>query len=326
MNNKKRFIQGALCGALVTLIICLTVTGISKVVSFWESDNKYSFEEKLELIDSYIDKYYLFDEEIDEDALLEGMYEGYVDALGDPYSEYLTEESGKEYLESINGEFYGIGATFSMNYTTNIITITQVYKDSPAEEAGLKEGDIIFKVNDRVIQDESLTEVVTLVRGEEGTEVRLHVLRDGEQLELVAVRGLIQVQTVEYEMKENQIGYIYVTEFDEVTLEQFKTALQELELQGIQGLVIDLRNNPGGSLSTVVDMLDVILPEGVAVTMETAEGDVSTFSCLDDDEFTKPMAILVNGNSASASEIFAGAAQDYDKAEIVLSSRFMPLY
>ncbi|MBO5460801.1 MAG: S41 family peptidase [Ruminococcus sp.] len=319
MNNKKRFLQGALCGALVAFIISFTISKTDDLISLLRmtSGTEYNTEEKIELIDSLIEKNYLYQDEIDEEAMAEGLYAGYVSGLGDPYSVYYTEEEANELLESMSGEYSGVGAVLSQDYTTYAVTITNVYKGSPAEEAGLQAGDIIYQVDDYEITDQDLDEIVTWIRGDEGTQVHIHVIRDGELLEMVATRRIIQAETVEYEMKDNQIGYIRVTEFDTVTYEQFKVALDDLELQGMKGLVIDLRSNPGGSLDIVVKMLDLILPEGVSVSMVTTSGETMEFTSDAENEFTKPLTVLVDAYSASASEIFAGAIQDYEKGEIV---------
>lgn len=327
MGDNKKFFKGALCGALATLLVIGAFTGIRKTAlsitrhtgllpSSSNVDLKES-EEKLKIIRGVIDEYYLNEDEIDEDALTEGMYAGYVSGLGDPYSVYYTVEETEELFQSVSGEFSGVGAQLSQDMTTKEIVITNVYKDSPAEEAGLKEGDILYQVGDREITDEELSEVVTWIKGEEGTEVTLHVLRDGEEKELTAVRRMIEVQTVEYEMKPDQIGYIAVSEFDDVTYTQFENALNDLEAQGMKGLVIDLRANPGGNLDTVVDMLNLILPKGVVVSTKDRDGKTEEYTCDGKHEFTKPLEVLVNQYSASASEIFAGAVQDYGVGEIV---------
>ena len=197
------------------------------------------------------------------------------------------------------------------------ITIVNVYKDSPADQAGLKEGDILYQVDEKETAGEELETVVSWIKGETGTDVTLHVLRDGEQVEVTATRDVIEIQTVDYEMKDGEIGYIRVSEFDEVTYDQFKNALDDLESQGMQGLVIDLRNNPGGNLSTVTDMLKLLLPEGTIVSTKDKNGNTEEIICDGANEFTKPLAVLVNQYSASASEIFSGAIQDYGIGQIV---------
>ena len=324
MEDHKKFFKGALFGALTMLLIIVAGAGIwkasvliSRMLSYSDKIEADGMDEKLKAIRKIIDENYLYEDEIDEDALTESMYAGYVNGLGDPYTVYFTSEETKEMFESVSGEFSGVGAQLSQNYETSQVTITKVFENSPAEEAGLKAGDILYKVDERELQDEDLTEIVTWIKGEEGTEVTLGVIRDGKELELTATRRKIEVPTVEYEMKEGQIGYIAISEFDTVTYTQFENALDDLEKQGMKGLVIDLRSNPGGSLETVVNMLNLILPKGVVVSTKDREGNTEEYTCDGKHEFSKPMAVLVNQYSASASEIFAGAVQDYGTGEIV---------
>ncbi len=326
MKKDHRFLKGALCGALTMLCIALAAGGVKKMVAsampqlalIGEKNDPGEFsEDKLKRIRAVIDSRYLREDEIDEAALTEGMYKGYVNGLGDPYSIYYTEEESKELVQGISGEYSGIGAALLQNRETNAVTITNVYRDSPAEEAGLKEGDVLYQVDDHEITDEDLNQIVSWIKGEEGTEVKLHVIRDSEEVELTAVRRVIEVQTVEYEMKDSQVGYIRVTEFDTVTSDQFRKALADLDSQGMQGLVIDLRSNPGGNLDTVLDMLRMILPKGTIVSTKNKDGEEEKYTCDGKQEFTRPLAVLVNGYSASASEIFSGAVQDYKKGKIV---------
>lgn len=205
----------------------------------------------------------------------------------------------------------------SMNVTSGEITVVNVYEDSPADKAGIKAGDVLYQVDGKDTDGQELDTVVSWIKGEKGTDVALSVIRDGEDIETVATRDVIQIQTVAYEMKEGSIGYIAVSEFDSVTYEQFKEALEDLEEQGMQGLVIDLRGNPGGNLDTVTDMLKLLLPEGTIVSTKDKYGNVEEINCDGKNEFTKPLAVLVNQYSASASEIFAGAVQDYGTGQIV---------
>lgn len=328
MENKKSFIKGALLGALVMLLVVAIGTNIWKQVEIKSlgdgvaADQAVSEDEtddKLKLLGGLIDQFYLYPDEVDEDELRDGIYTGYVNALDDPYSVYYNEEQTKDLLDSTSGEYSGVGAVLSQNYQTRIVTIGNVYKDSPAEEAGLKSGDILYQVDDREIKDEDLSEIVTWIKGEEGTEVMLHVYR-GENLDKVeckAIRRTIEVQTVEHEMMPEQIGYIRITEFDQVTLEQYKSALSDLENQGMTGLVIDLRSNPGGDLDTVAEMLKVISPKGLLVSYKTKEGTIKEYVNEENHQISVPMTVLVNQYSASASEIFAGTVQDYEIGKIV---------
>lgn len=314
MKNKKRFLQGALTGALVTLLVISLascgILGYKNVVSREE-------ERKLSELDSLIESDYLGD--VDEDALKEGLYKGYLEALGDPYSEYYDAEETAKFNENMSGEFSGIGVIMSQDQKSGLITMVQIYKDSPAMKAGLKERDILFKVDGKDVSGRKLDEVVSDIKGKKGTKVELTVLR-GEEREKVTttvVRDTIKVQTVEYEMMEDQIAYLAISEFDIVTYEQYKAALQDLEKQGMKGLVIDLRGNPGGSLDIVCEMLDLILPKGLLVYTEDKKGEKQEYTSDTDYEYDVPMTVLINGSSASASEIFAGAVQDYERAEIV---------
>lgn len=314
MKNKKRFLQGALTGALVTLLgislVSCGVLGYKNVVSREE-------ERKLSELDSLIESDYLGD--VDEDALKEGLYKGYLEALGDPYSEYYDAEETAKFNENMSGEFSGIGVVMSQDQKSGLVTMVQIYKESPAAKAGLKEGDILFQVEGKDISGKKLEEIVTEIKGEKGTEVEITVLRgaEGEKVTTSVVRDTIEVQTVEYEMMEDQIGYLAVSEFDSVTYEQYQTALKDLEAQGMKGLVIDLRNNPGGNLDIVCEMLDLILSKGLLVYTEDKNGEKQEYTSDADYEYDVPMTVLINGNSASASEIFAGAVQDYEKADIV---------
>ena len=260
---------------------------------------------------------YLYEDDIDEDTLIDGIYSGYAEALGDPYTEYYDEEETEALYESTTGEFSGIGATMSRSLDSGEITVSNVYQDSPADKAGLKQGDVIYKVDGRSASGRDLETVVSWIKGEQGTDVTLCVLRNGEEVELTATRDIIEVQTVSSEMKDGQIGYIAVSEFDSVTYDQFETALDDLESQGMQGLVIDLRGNPGGNLTTVTDMLKLLLPEGTIVSTKDKYGNTEEITCDGKHEFTKPLAVLVNQYSASASEIFSGAIQDYGTGTIV---------
>lgn len=311
MRSKKSFLQGALFGALIVL----SGTGIVSCGVRLSKDA--SSEEKVEALKKLIDEKYMG--EVDEDALKEGLYKGYVQGLDDPYSVYYDEEETKELYETTEGEYSGIGAVLSQDLKSGVITLVQIYEDSPADKAGLKDEDILTKVGTLDVTGMDLSEVVTYIKGEKGTEVELTVLRgeDADEVTVTAVRDTVEAQTVEYEMLEDQIGYLAVSEFDSVTYGQYEEALEALLDQGMEGLVVDLRNNPGGNLNTVCDMLDLVLPEGTIVYMEDKEGKRQTYSSDDAHQLDVPMAVLVNGNSASASEIYAGAIQDHEAGTIV---------
>ena len=319
-----RFSAGVLTGVLAAVLIMCSVWGVRQVISNirggdYTSENvsESDVDDKLDLISSLIEDYYLYEDDIDKEDLIDGIYSGYAGALGDPYTEYYDEEETEALYESTSGEFSGIGATMSQSLDSGEITISNVYEDLPADKAGMKSGDIIYKVDGRSVSGQDLETVVSWIKGERGTDVVIHVLRNGEELELTATRDIIEVQTVSHEMKDGQIGYILISEFDSVTYDQFVAALDDLESQGMQGLVIDLRGNPGGNLTTVTDMLKLLLPEGTIVSTKDKYGNTEEITCDGKHEFTKPLAVLVNQYSASAAEIFSGAIQDYGTGTIV---------
>ena len=268
-----------------------------------------------------IDQYYY--EEIDQDALVEGMYAGMVEGLGDPYSAYFSAEEFASFNDSTTGVYYGIGTVLTQNVDTKTVMILHVYPGTPAEEAGLKDGDVIVKVGDIEADSVELSELTTHIKGEEGTTVHLEIMRAGEQenLGFDVQRRQIEVPTVQAQMLEGNVGWIQITEFSVSTAEQFDKAVKELESQGMVSMIVDLRDNPGGVLQAVCDMLDQILPEGLVVYTEDKYGNRSDYKS-DAECMNIPMAVLINENSASASEIFAGAIKDYDYGTLIGTTTF----
>lgn len=280
--------------------------------------------EKLEALEEVIDKYYYKDEDIDIEEMTEGMYSGLVASLGDPYSVYYTAEEWKNMMADTEGIYYGIGAYLQLDTATGLAKINGVIADTPAEEAGLRENDIIYQVDGEMIQGLELSEIVSRIKGEEGTTVHLTVVREGEAdyLEIDVERRKIESPTVKYEMYDNGVGYIQITEFDEVTTDQFTEALAVVKGSGAKGLILDLRSNPGGSLPVVVDIARSILPKGLIVYTEDKYGKRDEYTCDGKKELDIPMVVLINGNSASASEILAGAIKDYDKGTLIGTTTF----
>lgn len=319
MKNKKSFLKGALCGALAMLIVFVAgVTVILKVIPGGLTGAvSPAVEKKINILRTYIDMYYLKD--VDEKSMADGIYAGYINGLKDPYSVYFNEEETKEFQESTSGKYVGIGAVLTQEKDTGIIVMTHIFKDSPAMEAGLKDNDILYKVEDREVTGEDLSGVVSNIRGEEGTKVKLTVLRgeDQDEIEVSATRAKVETETVESKMLSDGIGYISISEFDEVTYDQYMEHLNELEKQNAKGLVVDLRSNPGGNLATVCGILDQMLPEGMIVYTEDKDGKKQEFTSDEENQYKKPMVVLVNGYSASASEIYAGAIQDYGLGKII---------
>ncbi len=312
------FLKGIFVGAIGAFVIAGLAVGGVKLMG-GNADNVVSSDtlKKLTKIQRIVQEKFLYEE--DSDAVRDGILKGYVDGLDDVYSVYYNEEETKALNESTSGEYEGVGAVLTEDATTGVVTIVEVYEDSPAEKAGLKAEDILYKVDDTEVTGMDLTKVVSYIKGEQGTDVVLTVIRgdQSEELKLTATRDKIEIHTVSYKMLEDNIGYIKVTEFDTVTSEQYKNALDDLENQGMERLIVDLRNNPGGNVSTVCDMLDQMLPEGLIVYTQDKDGNKNEATSDEENQFTKPLVVLMNGNSASASEIYAGAIQDYGIGKIV---------
>ena len=289
-------------------------------------DERYKeIEDKLSEIDDLLDKYYLNEDEIDTQTMEDSIMKGYVDGLGEKYTAYYTAEEFQDLQESTSGEYKGIGVMVSQNIDTKTITVIRVFKDNPGDKAGLKAGDILYKVNDEDITGKDVDLVVSKIKGEEGTEVKLTVYRPDtdEYIDMTMKRESIKEPTVEYEMKEDNIGYVAISSFEEVTEDQFNAALEDLISQGMEGLVVDLRNNPGGVLDTVCNMLDRILPKDKLLVYTVDKNDNrQEIVSKTDDTLDMPIAVVVNGNSASASEVFTGALKDYGKAVIVGETTF----
>lgn len=345
MENKNKFWKGALVGALVTaftgLIVVLFSAGIflfgrgvidnqvqtQKVetgISSEEGTLDFKrIEDKMDLIQQIIDKYYLFDE--DPEKVEAGIYTGMMYGLEDPYSTYYTKEDFEKLMEDTEGVYCGIGAMVSQNRSTGIISAIRVFENSPSFEAGLLPGDILYSVDGTEVTGMDLDILVgTYIKGEEGTDVHITVLRGeaGEKVELTMTRRQVEVPTVEHQMLEDNVGYIYVLQFDTITAQQFKDAIDDLEKQGMEKLVVDLRDNPGGVLDAVVDMLDYVLPDGLLVYTADRDGKGDKYYSDDGHQVDHPMAVLVNGNSASASEVFTGAVKDFGWGKIVGTTTF----
>ena len=277
----------------------------------------------LQLLEAYVDRDFLFDR-VDEQVSKERIYKAFLDSLEDPYTCYYTTEEFNDFMESTSGTYSGIGVMVSQNFENYEITVIRVFEGSPAEEAGMKAGDILVGVEDIDISEMELSLVVSYIKGEEGTTVNLKVFRPSENayLDLVSERRTIDVPTVEYEMLDNSIGYLELIEFDDVTINQYKEAIEDMKKQGMKGLIVDLRDNPGGLMDVDVDLLDYMLPEGRLLYTEDKYGEGESFYSDKEHFFDLPLVVLVNENSASASEIFAGAIRDYDAGLIVGKQTF----
>ena len=271
-------------------------------------------EGKLNAIDSVLESFYFGD--VDDETAKDNIYKAYLSSYGDKYTMYYTADEYKALKESTNGKFYGIGAVCQLSGEGGVLLV-DVYDNGAGYQAGLRSGDRVVNVDGRDITDMELSSAVALIKGDKGTSVTLKVIRGTERLTFSAVRDAVEAKTVSYTLLDNNIGYLSISQFEEVTTKQFKAAVEDLQSQGMKGLVIDIRNNPGGLLDTVVGMLKYMLPDGLIVYTEDKQGNRKEYKGQDNDEFNLPLAVIVNGNSASASEIFAGAIQDYGKGTII---------
>ena len=299
--------------------LVISPSGVKKTAESNILTNKTT--KKIDELMSYIDLYY--NDDYDEDDIRNAIYAGTLEGLGDPYSVYYTADEYKDMQISTSGKYYGIGAALGQDAKTKEVTISKVYEGTPAEEAGLRDGDQIVKVNDTVSTSEELSNLVQKIRGEEGTTVHLKIYRASTKktFEVDVERKNVELPSITSKMLDGGIGYIQISEFQSKTDEQFKSALADLKKQGMKSLIVDVRSNPGGLITAASNILDQILPEGTVVYTEDKYGKredyTSDSNCID-----CPIAVLVNENSASASEIFAGAIKDYNYGTLIGTKTF----
>lgn len=317
-----------LAGILVTVIavgvfFALSGGGGQMAVQSSGSDSAVNRESvnKLSVLEQYLDRYYYKSSEITREDKENGIYKGLFESLEDVYSCYYTPEEYKMLAEQTQGVYYGIGAYVSQDVETGICAISGVIKNSPAEAAGLMEGDLIYKVDGEDMSGLDIDEVVSHIRGEEGTEVALTLVRNGEEIEVKLKRGRVDTPTVESEMLDDGIGYLQITEFDDVTVNQFTENFEELKGQGMKGLIIDLRGNPGGSVTSVCAVAEQLLPKGLIFYMEDKDGNKTEYKC-EGADFDLPVVVLVNEYSASAAEILSGAIKDSGIGKLVGKTTF----
>lgn len=340
-NDNERFTRGFVSGILVMLLCVSIVYFVKSTIEARSSaargaeasaavgepqaaEDPYTLSldddrilDKIHEIEGIVNEAFI--NEIDSSQVETYVYKGLVAGLADPYAGFYTAEELEKVNESTSGEYYGVGATLSQNKSTGVITVVKCYEGTPSAEAGMLPGDILYSVDDTPVTGVDLTEVVSMIKTGKDDVSHIQVMRDGETepVKLDVPRMDIEVPTVTHEMLENKIGYIAVSSFDTITEGQFTEALTDLESQGMEKLVIDLRNNLGGVLQTCTAMLDQLLPEGLIVYTEDKAGNREEYRSDAEHQFNKPMAVLVNGSSASASEIFAGAIKDYGTGTIV---------
>ena len=308
------YVKGVATGVILTVL----AGGGIKAVQYCRSDEILSdlaFTQKIKYLENMIDEEYLG--EISTDKLEEGVYAGLIYGLGDVYSRYYTKDEYEQESVTTEGSYVGIGVAMQ-KYTAGGVQIVECYKGSTAEEAGVKVDDVITAINGEDITDTELQDVVSMIKDNEDKDVVLTVQRKGEDTQEITVKvSNVELPSVFGEMLDENTGYIQITEFKGVTVEQYEEVFADLKEQGMERLVVDLRDNPGGLLNVVCDILRDILPEGLIVYTEDKNGNRSEETCDGKNPLDTPLAVLVNGNSASASEIFAGAVKDYGLGTIV---------
>jgi carboxyl-terminal processing protease len=331
INRKSIFFMVALL--LITNIITFS---ISNIVALTFNDRvvipKNKYDELMEIykdygkvmaIKQYIDTSYL--REVDDKKLLDGQLKGMVQALEDPYSVYMTEDEFTSFTEETAGVYGGIGVVVTPG-EDNLITVVSPIEGTPGERAGLKTGDKIIKVNGIEYSAEKMDEAVAVMKGEPNTKVNITIMRpnknnDLEEIELEITREIIRLITVKSEVLDKNIGYLKITSFDEITYEDFMKELKSLEKSKVEGIIIDLRNNPGGLLNICADIADELLGEGDIVYTQTKNGEREYLKS-DKNKIDLPLVVLVNEGSASASEILAGAIKDHNRGELIGTTTF----
>ena len=270
----------------------------------------------LQAIQAIIDKYYLGEQ--DKEKMQEGAIKGYVEALEDEYTEYISAEEMKDYQEQLLGNYVGIGIYMTSNTEYNLIQVLTPIKESPAYEAGILPGDLIVSVDGVEYKATDMTVAANNIKGEEGTKVKIKILRKDEELELELTRRKVVTNPIEEEILEGNIGYLAITSFDEGTGEEFKKKFEDLQSKNIKSLVIDLRNNGGGLVSEAIEIADYITEKGQTLLITVDKNNKEEITKAKQDPIIKmPVVVLTNENTASASEILAGALKDAKKATII---------
>lgn len=331
-HGKKSYFAGLITGVIWGIAVVFILIILSNIIeselteSGKISDNvgtsALTGSSKSSIIKQYIDKYFM--EDVDNDILTEGMYKGMLESLNDPYSVYYTKDEVKSLKQSSEGEYVGLGISVTQNNETKVITVTKVYDDSPAKDAGIESGDTIYSINDNVLTDETLDELLVDIKGEEGKEVKMQLKRGEETIDADMKLREVLIDVVSYEMLEDNIGHIIIDQFTGTSTEQVEEAINDLKSQGMERIIVDLRDNPGGQLECIQAILNYFLPKDkLLLYSETKDGEQEKYYTENDGLITDmPLCVLVNENSASASEVFAGVVKCYDRGKLVGTKTF----
>ena len=310
MNTRKKIILTAVSSAAAA---ALATGSIFIYTSYKYRTDREEISEYFEVVD-YIDKYYY--KEPDKESYMDNALKGLDAGLDDEYAAYMTPDEYNSTMENLQGSFAGIGVTVIHNQEKQFV-ITEITENSPASAADIRIGDLITKVNDVPTNNMDINELVSLVKGEEGTEVTIRIKRDDTESDITLVREEIESDTVDYVMLDDNIAYIKITSFKDVTPQQFNEALDTAINEGAEKIIYDVRNNLGGLLTSCEAVLDPLLPEGEIAYAEYRDGSSNVICRSDKNELDIPSVILVNENTASASELFSSAMRDFGKAELV---------
>lgn len=331
-HGKKSYFAGLITGVIWGIAVVFILIILSNIIeselteSGKISDNvgtsALTGSSKSSIIKQYIDKYFM--EDVDNDILTEGMYKGMLESLNDPYSVYYIKDEVESLKQSSEGEYVGLGISVTQNNETKVITVTKVYDDSPAKDAGIESGDTIYSINDNVLTDETLDELLVDIKGEEGKEVKMQLKRGEETIDADMKLREVLIDVVSYEMLEDNIGYIIIDQFTGTSAEQVEEAINDLKSQGMERIIVDLRDNPGGQLECIQAILNYFLPKDkLLLYSETKDGEQEKYYTENDGLITDmPLCVLVNENSASASEVFAGVVKCYDRGKLVGTKTF----
>lgn len=309
----------AVVSSSVTMAL-MNSDGATHLVSQDEFEALQRYRRLEEVYDTLVRDYY---EPVDEETLVTGAIRGMMDAVDDPYTFYYTTEEMEKSNERTEGVYHGVGMVVQLT-EDGCIEIAHVYADSPADKSGLQMGDFIVAVDGEPVSGESakaLNDAVERIQGEDGTEVSLTVQRDDENIDLTVIRDTVSISYVDYSMINGNIGYVNISQFTGNDVDGFEEALDAFRSADVDGVVVDLRNNPGGLLDHVVAIADMVLPEGLVTYVEDRHGNRQEEKS-DGKYWDVPMVVLVNGSSASASELFTAAVQDYDRATVVGTTTF----
>lgn len=329
MEEKKRYkVYKIIMLIVLVAFITFMITSIGLYQYFVKGDNlnkhlllSASPESKdiansLDTYKAILDKYYL--DEINEEDLKEGAIRGYIEGVGDKYTEYISKEEMQEYMEDTKGNFVGIGIYMIQDKKSDKIMVVAPIKNSPAEKAGVQAGDLILAVDEQECTANDMNTISSKIKGEAGTTVKLKLQRGNETLELDIKRESVTVNPVESKMLESNIGYIKFTSFDENTSEDFKKNFETLQKQGAKSLIIDLRNNGGGIVDEALKIADYIAEKDSVLLYEVDKENKEVVKKSENAPIIKmPIILLTNENTASSSEILAGALKDLGKAKIV---------